>query len=276
MCAVKWKINWKLIQTFCPKSSQEMNHGVMGTIRRQSNNQINGKVHHPRDQKRRGKSNQKWKPCWSASLTSKGSFTLNSYHKVRLLTSCFTLKCSSDCMMLCEENALNCGDQASGFCIRTVLPPTQLWVCISFSWKTGWQWLCTPLLPGPGTLRCFLVSKNEEGPERKAFPECREGEGKKQQRHWRLSLCKSSRTVLNNGKSGGIRVLILKESILRVIKFWKCSEKYTIKKKKFSLFLGPPSYMSLLITLNKYNSVWCNYGTWTSYIVPPAVTCTRF
>ena len=26
--AVKWKINWKLIQTFCPESSQEMNHGV--------------------------------------------------------------------------------------------------------------------------------------------------------------------------------------------------------------------------------------------------------
>jgi hypothetical protein len=35
-------------------------------------------------------------------------------------------------------------------------------------------------------------------------------------------------TVLNNGKGGGISVLILKESILRVIKFWKCSEKYTI------------------------------------------------
>jgi len=27
---------------------------------------------------------------------------------------------------------------------------------------------------------------------------------------------------------GGIGVLILKESILRVIKFWKCSQKYTI------------------------------------------------
>jgi len=33
------------------------------------------------------------------------------------------------------------------------------------------------------------------------------------------ALCKSSRTVLNNGKSSGISVLILKESILRVIKF---------------------------------------------------------
>jgi len=39
---------------------------------------------------------------------------------------------------------------------------------------------------------------------------------------------KSSRAVLNNGKSGGISVLILKESILRMIEFWKCSEKYTI------------------------------------------------
>ena len=29
-------------------------------------------------------------------------------------------------------------------------------------------------------------------------------------------------------KSGGISAFILKESILRVIKFWKCSEKYTI------------------------------------------------
>jgi hypothetical protein len=61
----------------------------------------------------------------------------------------------------------------------------------------------------------------------------------KRQRHWRLLLCKSSRTVLNNGKSGGISVLILKESILRVIKFCKCSEKYMILKK-ISLFLGPP------------------------------------
>ena len=33
-------------------------HGVMGTTWRQSNNQVNGKVHHLRDQKRRGKSNQ--------------------------------------------------------------------------------------------------------------------------------------------------------------------------------------------------------------------------
>ena len=52
--------------------------------------------------------------------------------------------------------------------------------------------------------------------------------GKKRQRHWRLSLCKSSRTVLNNGKSGGITVLIVRGSILRVIKLWKCTEKYTI------------------------------------------------
>ena len=43
-----------------------------------------------------------------------------------------------------------------------------------------------------------------------------------------LSLCKSCRTVLKEGKSDGISVLILKESILRVIKFWKRSEKYTI------------------------------------------------
>jgi len=43
---------------FFPKSSQEMNHGVMGTAWRQSNNQVNGKVHHLQDQTRRGKSNQ--------------------------------------------------------------------------------------------------------------------------------------------------------------------------------------------------------------------------
>jgi len=45
----------------------------------------------------------------------------------------------SDCMMLCEENAPNCGGQVSGFCIMTTLPPTQHWECGSFSWKTGWQ-----------------------------------------------------------------------------------------------------------------------------------------
>ena len=107
-------------------------------------------------QKRQDKSNQMWKPCSSASLTSKGSSTLNSYHKVRLLTSNFTLKCSSDCVMLCEENAPNCGSQASGFCLTTMLPPTQHWVCGGFSRKTGWQRL--------RTLRFFPVSKNEEGP----------------------------------------------------------------------------------------------------------------
>jgi hypothetical protein len=31
----------------------------------------------------------------------------------------------SDCVMLREENAPNCGGQVSGFCIVTVLPPTQ-------------------------------------------------------------------------------------------------------------------------------------------------------
>ena len=31
----------------------------------------------------------------------------------------------SDCMTLCEENAPNCGGQVSGFCIMTMLLPTQ-------------------------------------------------------------------------------------------------------------------------------------------------------
>ena len=108
--------------------------------------------------KRRGKSNQMWKPCWSASWTSKGSSTLNSYHKVRLLTSSFTLKCSSDCVVLCEENAPNCGGQVSGFCITTMLPPTQHWVCGSFSRKTGRKQLHTPHTPRtwhPAIFFCF-------------------------------------------------------------------------------------------------------------------------
>jgi len=115
--------------------------------------------------KRRGKSNQMWKPCWSASWTSKGSSTLNSYHKVRLLTSSFTLKCSSDCVVLCEENAPNCGGQVSGFCITTMLPPTKHWVCGSFSQNTEWQRLRNP--PTPQTWHpavFFPVSKKEEGP----------------------------------------------------------------------------------------------------------------
>ena len=105
--------------------------------------------------RRWGKSNQMWKPCWSDSLTSKGSSALNSYHKVRLLTSSFTLSCSSDCVMLCEENTPNCGGQVSGFCIRTMPPSTHHRVCVSFSRKTGWQRLRSPLLPGPGNLRFF-------------------------------------------------------------------------------------------------------------------------
>src|SRR5215469_6115345 len=31
----------------------------------------------------------------------------------------------SDCVMLCEENAPNCGGQVSGFCTTTMLPPTR-------------------------------------------------------------------------------------------------------------------------------------------------------
>ena len=57
MCAVKWKIKWKLIQTFCPKSLQEMNRGVTGTTRRQNNKQI---ASSPRPKKvRQVKSNAK-------------------------------------------------------------------------------------------------------------------------------------------------------------------------------------------------------------------------
>ena len=48
------------------------------------------------------------------------------------------------------------------------------------------------------------------------------------------------RNVWNTGKSGGISVLILKESILKVIKLWKCSEKYTIYEKRFLVIFGPP------------------------------------
>ena len=57
---------------------------------------------------------------------------MNSYHKVRLLTSSFTLKCSSDCVMLYEENALNCGGQASCFCIRQCSRPHSI-QCASVS-----------------------------------------------------------------------------------------------------------------------------------------------
>jgi hypothetical protein len=40
--------------------------------------------------------------------------------------------------------------------------------------------------------------------------------------------------------SGGISVLLLKESILKVNKLWKCSEKYTIFKKKILVTFGSP------------------------------------
>jgi hypothetical protein len=93
-----------------------------------------------------------------------------------------------------------------------------------------------PPTPRPGTLQFFLFPRLKRNLKRKTFSECRGGEGKNDAG----TEGKSSRTVLNNGKSGGINVLILKESILRVIKFWKCSEKYTIYEKNFS-FLGPPS-----------------------------------
>jgi len=53
------------------------------------------------------------------------------------------------------------------------------------------------------------------------------------------NIVDSSRTVLNNGKGGGIRLLIVKGSILRVITFWKFSEKYTILKKSRYFWVPP-------------------------------------
>jgi len=110
------------------------------------------------------------------------------------------------------------------------------WVCGSFSRKTGWQGFPTPP-PTPQTWYPAIFSCFQELKE-SVFRMWRWG--KKQRRHWRLSLCKSSRTVLNNGKSGGISVLIVKESILRVIKFCKCSEKYTIYEKKILVIFVSP------------------------------------
>jgi hypothetical protein len=67
-------------------------------------------------------------------------------------------------VMLCEENTPNFGGQVSDFSTTTTLPPTQHWVCDSFSRKTGWRRFRTPtpFLPSRGTQRFFPVSKNEE------------------------------------------------------------------------------------------------------------------
>ena len=81
-------------------------------------------------------------------------------------------------------------------------------------------------------------------------------------------------------KSGGISVLILKESILRVIKFWKCSEKYTILKRKLLVIFGSPLiygnvtvllfviqfYMAMLqCSCTLFNSIWQCYSALVCY-----------
>ena len=74
------------------------------------------------------------------------------------LTSSFTWKCLSDCVMLCEENAPNCGGQ-SGFYTMTMLPPTQHFECAAVPHEnTGWQRLRTSPTPRtwhPAIFSCF-------------------------------------------------------------------------------------------------------------------------
>ena len=158
MCAVKWKIKWKLIQYFCPKSSQEMNHGVMGTTWRQSNNQVNGKVHHLQDQKRSRQVKSNVKAMLICFFDIKGLIHFEFVPQGQTVNQQFYLEVLKQ---LCDAGAkktLNCGGQVSGFCITTMLPPTQHSVCGSFSWKKGWQRLCTAPTPRtwhPAIFSCF-------------------------------------------------------------------------------------------------------------------------
>ena len=123
--------------------------------------------------------------------------------------------------------------------IRSSLALRVHWVCGSFSRKTGWQRLRTPPTPRTWHPAIFSCFQEWRGTLKESVFRMWRRWGKKRRRHWRLSLCKSSRTVLNYGKSGGIIVLIRKESILKVIKFWKCSEKYTIFKKSRYFWVPP-------------------------------------
>ena len=213
--------------------------------------QVNGKVHHLRDQKKARQVKSNVKTMLICFFDIKGFVHFEFVPQGQTVNEQFCLKCSSDCVMLCEENAPNCGGQVSGFCITTMLPPTQHWVCGSFSRKTGWQRLRPPPPYSPDLAPCdfFLFPRMKRDLKEKRFQNVEEVR-KKRRRHWRLSLCKSSRTVLNNGKGGGISVLILKDSILRAIKFWKCSEKYTIKKKSRYFWVPPRMYVRTYMCMN--------------------------
>ena len=111
-----------------------MNHRVTGTTQTQEQSSQWKSASFPRLKKARQVKSDVKKTYWFASWTSKGSSTLNSYHKFRLLTSSSTLKCSSDCVMFCEESVPNFGGQVSGFCITTMSLFTQHWVCGRFLW----------------------------------------------------------------------------------------------------------------------------------------------
>ena len=181
------------------------------------------------NQKSRGKSNQMWRPCWSASLTSKGSSTLNSYRTVRLLTSSFTLKCSSNFVMLCEENAPNFGGQVSGFCIKTAAAHTALSVRQFLKKKNRMTTASHPLPYSPDLAPCdfFLFPRMKRNLKGKRFQNVQQVREETTEALNAVTL-QQFRTVWNSGKSGGIIVLIVRGSILRVITFWKCSEKCTI------------------------------------------------
>ena len=102
-----------------------MNHGVMGMTRRQSNNEFNGKVHHLRDQKKARQVQSNVKNMLICFFDIKGLVYFEFVPQGQTVNQRFYLEVLKRLHDAVRRKAPNCGGQVSGFCITTMLPPTQ-------------------------------------------------------------------------------------------------------------------------------------------------------
>jgi len=114
-----------------------MNHGVTGTTRRQSNNQVNGKVHHLRDQKKAKQVKSNVKTMLICFFDIKGLIHFEFVPQGQTVNQQFYLEVLKRLRDAVRRKRPELWRSGEWLLHQTMLPPTQHSVCVSFSRKTG-------------------------------------------------------------------------------------------------------------------------------------------
>ena len=132
--------------------------------RRQSNNQVNGKVHHLRDPKKARQVKSNIKTMLSCFFGIKGLVHFEFLPQRQTVNQQFyreVLKRLRDAVRRKRPELWRSGQ----WLLHHENAPAHTTLSVRrFLTKNGMTAASHPLLPGPGTLRFFPVSKNEEGP----------------------------------------------------------------------------------------------------------------